>query len=219
LVTFRNIDPLFVIDLKNPGKPKVMAELKIPGFSSYMHPLDGGSHLLTIGRDGTADGQVLGTALQIFDVSDALHPKLVHKHVLSGDRWNSWSEAEHNHKAFTFYQGMLAIPRTSYEHSYPNHYGFQSSLELFDVDAKKGISARGSIDHTPLVQSYESDAKQCGYWGLQVRRGVFIGDYVFTLSQGGVMAHATANLSSPVATLPLAPAKPTSSSPCFYWGW
>ncbi len=113
IVTFRQVDPLFAIDLSNPESPKVLGELKIPGFSDYMHPLDD-DHLLTIGRDIDEETQRdNGTALQIFDVSDPVNPMLAHK-ALVGE---GYSEANHNHKAFNFYaeKGLLAFPFVSYE--------------------------------------------------------------------------------------------------------
>src|SRR5690606_5739191 len=73
VVTFRQTDPLFVIDLSDPADPHVTGELHIPGFSNYLFPLDD-DHLFAIGRDATEDGRVQGLALQIFDVSDPAAP-------------------------------------------------------------------------------------------------------------------------------------------------
>ena len=143
IVTFRQVDPLFAIDLSNPESPKVLGELKIPGFSDYMHPL-GDDHLLTIGRDIDEETQRdNGTALQIFDVSDPVNPVLAHK-ALVGE---GYSEANHNHKAFNFYadKGLLAFPFVSYEGD------FSSTLELWDVSAKDGFNRRGAVDHSDLV--------------------------------------------------------------------
>jgi hypothetical protein len=199
LVTFRKVDPLFVFDLSVPAEPTLIAELKIPGFSEYMHPLDGGSHLLTIGRDATEQGQVLGVALQIFDVRDAKTPKLVHKHMLSGEGW-SQSEAEHEHKAFTYYQGMLAIPLSRWD--YQSHAA-SSTLELFQVDVTKGFSHRGSIDHSALFAGWSQKDYGCSYYGLEVRRSVFIEDHVYSISGAGVLAHAVADLSKAVGSVSL----------------
>jgi hypothetical protein len=192
VVTFRQVDPLFVIDLSNPEAPTVMAELKIPGFSEYMHPLDDGTHLLTIGRDGDDSGQVFGTALQIFDVSNPTAPQLTHKYLLG----EGYSEAEHNHKAFTLYNGTLAIPMVGYDYN----YGFSNtSLELFDIGATSGIQHKGSINHTQFYQA--NDPSYCYYYGYGVRRGVFIEDHIYTISEGGVTVHQTSNLTTPVASV------------------
>ena len=140
IVTFRRVDPLFAIDLSDPESPKVLGELKIPGFSDYMHPL-GSDHLLTIGRDIDEETQRdNGTALQIFDVSDPVNPMLAHK-ALVGE---GFSEANQDHKAFNFYadqdiagKGLLAFPFVSYESD------FSSTLELWEVSADDGFTRRG----------------------------------------------------------------------------
>lgn len=204
IVTFRQVDPLFAVDLSDPTKPRVLGELKIPGFSEYMHPLDGGTHLLTIGRDGTDDGQVLGVALQIFDVQNPLEPKLTHKHVLG----EGYSDAEVDHKAFTFYQGRLAIPMVRWDHDF--YEMTSSSLELFDVDAAGGITALGGVDHTSLFG--QTQDVSCYYYGYGVRRGVFIDDLVYSISEAGIVASDAANPASPVATMLL----PDTAMGCGY---
>ncbi|MFW2388915.1 MAG: beta-propeller domain-containing protein, partial [Polyangiales bacterium] len=203
VVTFRQVDPLFAIDLSDPENPKVLGELKIPGFSDYMHPL-GDNHLLTIGRDVDEETQRdNGTALQIFDVSDPTNPVQAHK-ALVGE---GYSEANHNHKAFNFYaeKGLLAFPFVSYEGD------FSSTLELWDVSAEEGFSRRGSVDHSDLVLDdcggvpYPVDEfyYHCGYQP-QITRGVFISsdtdEFVYSISHGGVRVHNVADLDTPVAT-------------------
>ena len=204
IVTFRQVDPLFAIDLSDPANPKVLGELKIPGFSDYMHPL-GNGHLLTIGRDIDEETQRdNGTALQIFDVSDPVNPVLAHK-ALVGD---GYSEANHNHKAFNFYadqevvgKGLLAFPFVSYQSD------FSSTLELWDVSAKDGFDRRGSVDHSDLVLDdcggvpYEVEEfyYYCGYQP-QITRGVFIDQFIYSISHGGVRVHSVDDLTAPVAT-------------------
>ncbi len=204
IVTFLQIDPLFVIDLSDPTKPTVLGELKIPGFSDYMHPL-GDDHLLTIGRDVDEQTQIdNGTALQIFDVSNPSNPVQKFKALVG----QGFSEANHNHKAFNFYadRGLLAFPFVSYE------TGFSSTLELWDVSVDAGLSRRGSVDHSALVLD------GCGGWEPpvgplvgdvfyencqylpQVSRGVFIDEYIYSISHGGVLVHNVGDLETPVAT-------------------
>ncbi|HIA04538.1 MAG TPA: hypothetical protein EYN66_22020, partial [Myxococcales bacterium] len=115
VVTFKNTDPLFTLDLSVPNNPKLMGELKIPGFSTYIHPM-GSDHLLTIGREAEDNGQwvqVQGLQVQIFDVSDLSAPKLAHKATLGKSGTNS--EALYEHKAFSYFAelDMLAIPYNS----------------------------------------------------------------------------------------------------------
>jgi uncharacterized secreted protein with C-terminal beta-propeller domain len=199
IVTFRQVDPLFAIDLSNPENPKVLGELKIPGFSDYMHPL-GDDHLLTIGRDiDEATQRDNGTALQIFDVSDPVNPRLAHK-ALVGE---GYSEANHNHKAFNFYadKGLLAFPFVSYEGN------FSSTLELWDVSADAGFNRRGAVDHSDLVlddcggvpYAVEEFYYYCGYQP-QITRGVFIDEFIYSISHGGVRVHDVSDLTVPVKT-------------------
>jgi Beta propeller domain len=199
IVTFRQVDPLFAIDLSDPASPKVLGQLKIPGFSDYMHPL-GDNHLLTIGRDiDEVTQQDNGTALQIFDVSDPVNPVLAHK-ALVGE---GYSEANYNHKAFNFYadKGLLAFPFVSYEGN------FSSTLELWDVSAQTGFSRRGAVDHSDLVLDdcggvpYPVDEfySNCGYQP-QITRGVFIDEFIYSISYGGVRVHDVTDLTTPLAT-------------------
>ena len=199
VVTFRQVDPLFVLDLTNPTAPTKLAELTIPGFSEYMHPLDA-THIMTIGRDGTASGQVLGLKLQIFDVANGANPILAQTFTYSGNQYGQ-SEAENDHKAFTYFadQHMLAFPYYAYDQ---NGGGMHSSLELFKVDAGTGFAKLGSIDHTPLFSS--SPAGYCGgYYTPTVRRGVFLDNFVYAISYGGVIAKDATNLGAPGAQLAL----------------
>jgi hypothetical protein len=212
VVTFRQMDPLFVLDLANPSAPTVVAEISIPGFSEYMHPIENGQYLLTVGRDGSTTGTNGDLALQIFDVRNAGAPALTHKTVLP----SAWSEAEANHKAFTYYQGMLAIPVSGYDY----YSGWASRLELFSIDVAQGIAELGAIDHTSFFNGVgELGYDYCGgayYFGADVRRGVFIEDAVYAISYGGVTAHALTNLSVPLASVPMPPLGPND---CPYYGY
>jgi hypothetical protein len=205
VVTFRQVDPLFVVDLANPDAPAVLAELKIPGFSDYMHPLEDGKMLLTVGQDATDEGQVLGVALQLFDVTDPKNPTLLHKRVLDDD-WGS-TEASYNHKAFTFFDGKLALPYTGYSDQTGE---VRSTLEIFAIDAATGISPVGSIDHSAFYADVPYD--HCYPYG--VRRGVFIEDFIYSISTGGVLVHDLGEMGQ-VASLEL-PALETDSG-CYYY--
>jgi uncharacterized secreted protein with C-terminal beta-propeller domain len=90
MVTFKQIDPFFVFDLSDPSKPELKGELKIPGYSSYLHPIDSDT-LVGVGEEG---GRV---KISLFDVSDPTQPKEVSKFLLD----EYWSEVETNHHAFT----------------------------------------------------------------------------------------------------------------------
>lgn len=228
IVTFRQIDPLYVLDLSEPTAPAVTGELKITGFSSYMHPIDE-DHLLTIGREATDEGQVQGLSLQIFDVSDSADPRLVQKRVL-GDDWGTWSEAQWDHHAFTYYgsKKLLAIPLQSWEMNDSLGWeGYLTRLELFSIDPAKGIEPAGSISHSAMLAEVE-DA-HCGernhyYWNYgweaQVRRSIFMDDYVWSISNLGMQAHHLGQLSQgPQASLLTRDLGELCEDPYGYYYW
>lgn len=205
MVTFRQVDPLFVIDLADQSNPTVVAELKIPGFSEYMHPLDD-QHLLTIGQDATADGQVQGLALQVFDVTNPQNPTLMHKYAFSGTDYG-FSEAQYNHKAFNWYAplNLLAFPFSGYDSI---NGTMRSSLELFDVTLAQGIQKRASINHSAFFNA-DPNGYCNGYYGVDVRRGVFIDNYVYAISYGGVTVSNVMDPLDPLASVALStPAQP-----------
>lgn len=207
LVTFRQVDPLFVIDLADPANPTLLGELEIPGFSNYMHPIANG-YLLTIGQDA---GVTNGLAIQLFDVTEPTSPKLQSKYVFEAP-WGS-SQAQHNHKAFTWYpsRNLLAFPYAGFDGT-----RVKSSLELISVDIQAGaaaLSAYGSVDHSAFFG--DTPGGYCGgYYGVDVRRGLFLDDVIYSISYGGVMAHDLSDLATPIASLPLS--APHSDSSC---GW
>lgn len=183
LVTFRRVDPLFTIDLSDPTNPRVVGELKVPGFSEYIHPL-GEDHLLTLGRAATEEGVTLGLQLSIFDVSDFSDPQLLVTKEIGGP--GTYSEAERNHKAFVYYaqENLLAIPVDLYGDGWEHEF---SGLQIYDISPEAGISLRGQISTSPQSQlGYPS------YWGWS--RGIFIGDMVYAVTEIGVQA---ASLSDP----------------------
>lgn len=188
LVTFRSRDPLFVIDLSKPTKPTVLGELTIPGFSSYLHPVDA-NHILGIGSE---NGSV---KLSLFDVSDPMKPKEVSKWL---DVSNSWSEASWDHKAVLFdsEKQLLVIPIESYEYNYQGltyTARFSSGAYVFEVSADSGIQLRGVIEHTA-----GSDG---GYsYQREVSRSLYIGDYLYTISASLIKVNSLSDLSE-VASL------------------
>ena len=106
VVTFRQTDPLFVIDLSDPTAPKVAGELKIPGYSAYLHPVGDGL-LLGVGQDASANGGTFGTKLSLFDVHDPANPQEISTLPIGG-----YSEAEWDHHAFLFWpeDGTIVLP-------------------------------------------------------------------------------------------------------------
>lgn len=115
LVTFERIDPLFTLDLADPHNPQAVGELKVPGFSTFIVPMDA-NHLLTVGQDTDPDfGFANGVRLSIFDVTDFANPVLAH-HTVIGLDGSAYSDAIWNPKAFTWFpEGeMVALPINYY---------------------------------------------------------------------------------------------------------
>ena len=222
VVTFRQVDPLYVLDLKDPAAPKVAGELKIPGFSSYIHPLEDG-YLLTAGRDGDEEGNVGGIKIEIFDVTDPAAPKSVQSQVI-GDGWNTWSDVLWDHKAFSFFRArnLLAIPvggwvETQNEGGWWGEY--KSELALFRV-TRDAIEVLPSISHMGFFDDFGGN-DHCrgysGYWQAQIYRGLFVEDYVYSLSQLGMQVHDTRDLTAgPVAELTLLDPE---AFPYYDWGY
>jgi len=199
VVTFRRTDPLFVFDLAAPQAPKLLGAVTIPGFSEYMHPLDA-NHLLTIGRNATDTGRTQGLQLQIFDVTNGAAPVVQTKFTYTGSEYGS-SEAEYDHKAFTYFaeKKLLAFPYFSYDST---NGGARSTLELFRVDLATGFSKVGSVDSSSLAA--KNPTGYCGgYYGPSVRRGIFLENFVYSISYGGVTVRDSNNLGTPVVDLPL----------------
>ena len=131
VVTFRQVDPLYTLDLSQPERPRVLGELKIPGYSAYLHPI-GEDLLLGVGQDADEDGRAQGTQLSIFDVSDLRKPTRLHTEHLG----RGWSEAEHDHHAFLFWPrtGLVMIP-------------FEQRAVGFRVGRARGIDPLGRVEH------------------------------------------------------------------------
>ncbi len=147
VVTFEQTDPLFVIDLKNPEKPKVLGELKIPGFSAYLHPVSE-NLVLGVGVSGDENGQTDGLKVSLFDVSDKENPKEVDKFEILpvSDSNNNGcyidSEAFNTHKALCFdnKNSLVYIPYSVNIYNYNSSERFLSVLAIkIDIENKKLI--------------------------------------------------------------------------------
>lgn len=181
VVTYKTVDPLFVIDLSEPTNPNVLGELKIPGYSKYLHPL-GENYLIGFGEDSVEkiytkyDGSESVTAystglkLAIFDVTDYNNPKEMYSVKIGGR--GSYSELLYNHKSLLYKEeeGLFAFPATlasengTYENGVPK-YGkteFEGFL-VFDLSVEEGIKLRGKIENNTDKKYYESEAQRILY--------------------------------------------------------
>ncbi len=195
LVTFQRIDPFFVISLENPRRPVVLGELKIPGFSDYLHPYDE-DHIIGIGKetDGNEWGgvSVKGVKIALFDVSDVTKPKQVDMVEIGTS--GSDSEALQDHKAFLFdkEKNLLVLPvrevKESYAYDgtrcgewgrcYPYRQRVWQGAYVFTV-TDEGFTLKGKVSH------YDGDEDYAWYWGSPsaVKRSLFMDDVLYTVSQ------------------------------------
>lgn len=207
VVTFRQVDPLFTFDLSDPTNPRKIGELKIPGFSTYIHPLDA-NHLLTIGTyvpepvNGQQDWRARALQLAIFDVSNLANPVQTHTQLV-GTAYG-WSEAAHEHKAFNYFAArkLLAIPFADWSNS---HTGgdywsrFTSELKVYSVDPITGFTARGAVSMRDMYQ-VQQYSNWTYYWEPYVRRSVMADEFVYAISDSGIRVANIADLSAPIAT-------------------
>jgi uncharacterized secreted protein with C-terminal beta-propeller domain len=97
LVTFRQVDPFYVVDLSRPAQPRVLGELKVPGYSGYLHPV-GDGRVLGVGRDGTPGGDLTGAQMSLFDVTDPARPRRLSRLSLGP----SSADVERDHRTFAY---------------------------------------------------------------------------------------------------------------------
>jgi uncharacterized secreted protein with C-terminal beta-propeller domain len=208
LVTFKKVDPLFVIDLADPEDPTVLGKLKIPGYSDYLHPYDENT-LIGVGKETeeAEEGDFAwyqGVKISLFDVSNVSDPKELAKFEI-GDRGTD-SPALHDHKAFLFSRdkNLLVIPvleakidAGDYSSEVPpNAYGeyvYQGAY-VFHVSREQGIDLRGRVTHIDDPQAF----LKSGYWfdsELSVERSLYIDDVLYTISGGMIKMNDLTDLS------------------------
>ncbi len=224
LVTFVQVDPLFTIDLSDPYNPRILGELKIPGYSEYLHPYDE-THIIGIGKEVDpsigADlvhtpgaiyyTAVLGLKIALFDVSDIEHPVEQAKIVI-GDRGTD-SPALYDHKAFLFdrEKQLLVIPVSLYEITQDvkdryiesegtedlwGEYTFQGAY-VYRLSLEDGFEYQGRITHQTSEQMQHSE-DYYWYWGsssTDITRTMFIGDVLYTVSNSMVKMNNLQDLS------------------------
>ena len=109
-MTFRQVDPFYVISLKNHKKPEILGELKVPGFSRYLHPYDENT-IIGLGREADSSGRQQGLKIGLFDVTDPRNPRQLCDPFIAQENY-AYSSAEWEHKAFLFVlsKNLLVIP-------------------------------------------------------------------------------------------------------------
>lgn len=206
LVTFRKVDPLFVISLEDPTEPKILGKLKIPGYSNYLHPYDE-DRLIGIGK-WTVEAEegdfawYQGVKISLFDVSDVENPKEVDSYII-GDRGTD-SPVLRDHRALLFDRdlNLLAMPvlvaeidESKYPDGVPpNAYGdfVWQGLYVFNV-TRDSIEFRGGITHI----EDETVFLKSGYWFYSeyaVKRALYIEDVLYTISDKMIKMNDLASL-------------------------
>ncbi|MEW6380846.1 MAG: beta-propeller domain-containing protein [bacterium] len=207
IVTFLQVDPLFVISLKDPSNPQILGQLKIPGYSEYLHPYDE-NHLIGFGREVdpieadklTAGGAIpstalLGMKLSLFDVSEVTHPTEVFKEVI-GYRHTD-SELLRDHKALLFSKAdnIMAFPVTvtrkidqSADKYQDFEYIFQGAY-FYQLDLTSGFEKKAAITHYDNPDEAFLKIGYRYYGGEdEIRRIISIGDHFYTISDSKIKA-------------------------------
>jgi uncharacterized secreted protein with C-terminal beta-propeller domain len=205
MVTFRQVDPLFVIDLSDPNNPRELGYLKVTGYSDYLHPYDE-NHLIGIGKETTEEGEFAwyqGVKISLFDVSDVSNPQEIDKLEI-GDRGTD-SPVLWDHKAFLFdkSRNLLVIPileakvdPAQYPEGVPpDAYGepVWQGAYVFHVSLDGGIEEKGKITHVENIADPEKEYYYY-YSPFAVERSLYIEDVLYTISQAKIKMNSLETL-------------------------
>lgn len=161
VVTFRQTDPFYTVDLSDPANPTVLGELKISGYSGQLHPI-GENMIIGIGQEATEEGFTTGAKLTVFDVSDLANP-------VDLDTWtldNAWTDAEWSHHAFLYWapENLAVIPIQSWQDRFWGAVAFR-------IDPDTGtITEAGRLSHEP-DKDVRVGATDCQVLGADVLEG------------------------------------------------
>lgn len=168
IVTFKQVDPLFVIDLSNPINPSVVGELKIPGYSSYLHPYDE-NHIIGIGYNTTETsyGSTVndGVKLSMFDVSDPTNPIEMFNTVIGDKHTNTSATYDHKAVMFSKEKNIIAIPIVQYNRKY------ESKAVIYNIDFENGFNQLGEIEEESDNITYR-----------RIERIIYVGSNYYTFS-------------------------------------
>lgn len=197
IVTFKETDPLFVIDASEPTNPKILGELKIPGFSNYLHPYDE-NHIIGFGydtklvtMDGDKEPRVLteGVKLSLFDITDVSNPKEQFTEIIGGR--GTYSPLNYDHKALLYNgeTGLFAFPINVYEsvkgNEYEQKFIFQGAY-VYNVSLDEGFSLKSKISHMKGKELYEE-------WDNEIQRLVYIDNQLYALSHSKISSYSLEN--------------------------
>ncbi|KUK49784.1 MAG: Beta propeller domain-containing protein [Parcubacteria bacterium 33_209] len=218
LVTYRQIDPLFTVDLKDPYNPKLLGELKIPGYSDYLHPLDE-NHLIGIGKESSMPQPIpidepLGEQIRtmpvlprtggpylkigLFDVSDPANPKEISKYIVDQEGSDSLALRDHHAFLFSRSKNLLFLPVSYYQERVQTKNGFWENnlggawqgAYVFGISLKNGISLKGRVNHS----EEKAVEEQYPYYENGIKRSLYINDVLYTVSEHMLKASSLENL-------------------------
>ncbi len=172
VVTFRRTDPLYTVDLSDPARPRAVGELKITGYSAYLHPT-GETTLLGVGQEATDQGRTLGTQVSLFDVGDPARPRRTAQHQVAYGH----SEVEFDPHAFLYWPAarLAVLPVLPGTAAGPQRGAGALVLRVGD----------GRLDPVGTVRHPQD---------VTIRRSLVVGDTLWTVSDLGARAVAVADL-------------------------
>ncbi len=218
LVTYKTVDPLFVVDLSNPEDPQVLGELKIPGYSTYLHPYDE-NHLIGIGMqteekvNRNSSGKVISTTatitgmkMALFDVTDVNNPVQISDTIIGDSRTTSAILTNHKALLFSKEKQLLAIPVNNYTEDFEvesSSDDYQSMINsytsykkqyisegyfVYNINLTDGFTLKGTITHAKTKSKYSY------YNTSRLLRGLYIGDNLYTVSEDYIKVNRLDNL-------------------------
>ena len=209
VVTFRKVDPLFIFDLSDATNPELLGELKVTGYSNYLHVIDE-NHILGIGREANGGGLFQEMQVSLFDITDPENPTLKHRYGFEGGR-NLWSPLMQDawnlgsHQAINYFASHQTLVMPIYEGNGWNwswqRSGGQAnvSMRVLDIDIDDGITALGTIDFDDAFNPHDA-------------RSVRIGDDLLAISPTVVQSHSLRNPDQQLDKLRIGSEVPSNST-------
>lgn len=197
LVTFKQVDPFFVIDMKNPKQPTVLGYLKIPGYSSYLHPVDD-THILGFGNDVTLTSQNVrnaGVKIAMFDVSDVKQPKQI-SNVIIGEA-GTYTPLNYDHKALLYngakkYFGFpIEVVKQKKENNSNSWATTQTVFQgayIYEIMPDFKLQLKGTVTHIPAGKEYAYE------YNKNIQRLLYIGDVIYTVSPESIYANRSSDM-------------------------
>lgn len=220
MVTYKNTDPLYVIDLKDPTNPKVLGKLKIPGYSTYLHPYDE-NHIIGIGmqteervyrnssgRITSTSAIITGMKMALFDVSDVNNPIQVSQTIIGDSRATSAVLTNHKALLFSKEKGLIAIPVNNYpsdvEITATDEEDISTLVKNYTNYQEKYTSEGYFVYNINLTDGFKlkgvinhekiSNYKPYYQYNSKLLRGIWIEDNLYTVSETAIKVNKLDNL-------------------------